>query len=209
MAKGSSSGNSSASKSLMWMMIAVFAGLAGLLGAALFVASRTFRSMGLSAASAQAGIRTPTGTLRVEQQGEVGPGLPIYPRSSLIVPDDRAAVAAGRQAQSGIETSTYHTSDTRDFVDSWYAKHLSSEFTRHEPGDTSASAVYTNLYAPDKDIAFVAERENMARIVALSLDSGGTKILLIRLSKQSSASVPAAPSSPAATPDQPPTPPQE
>jgi hypothetical protein len=201
MAKGSSSGNSSPSKSLMWMMIAVFFGLAGLLGAALFVASRTFRSMGLSAVSSQAGIRTPNGTFRVEQQTEVGPGMPISPRSSLIVPDDRAAVAAAQQAQAGIETSTYHTSDTRDFVDGWYSKHLSPQFTRHEAGDKTASAIYSDVHISEDDIAFVAEREKIVRIVSLSLDSGGTKILLIRFSKSSSGMAPAGSSSPASGAD--------
>lgn len=210
MAKGSS-GNASASKSLMWMMIALFVGLGALLGVSLFVASRTFRSMGLSAASAQAGIRTPTGTLRVQQPTDVGPGLPIYPRSSLVIPDEQAAVTVGKQAQNGIETSFYHTSDTREFVDDWYSKHLSPEFTRHDASDKSAAETYKDVYSSDGDIAFVAEREQMVRVVALSLDSGGTKIVLIRFRKQSASTTPAAASSPSspATSDAAPAPAQQ
>jgi hypothetical protein len=188
MAEGSVSGNSSSSKSLMWMMIGLFIGLAVLLAGGLFLASRVVRSMGLSAASARDTVRTPGGSFRLEKETEVGPGLPVYPRSSLVVPDDDAAAAAIKQAQNGIQISTYHTTDTRDFVDEWYSKHLSPEFTRRDAGDKPVPAIFSDARVSDSDIAFVAEREQMVRIVALSLDSGGTKISLIRFSKSSPAS---------------------
>jgi hypothetical protein len=188
MAEGSTSGNSSSSKSLMWMMIGLFTGLAVLLAGGLFLASRVVRSMGLSAASAKDTVRTPGGSFRLEKETEVGPGLPVYPRSSLVVPDDDAAAAAIKQAQNGIQTSTYHTTDTRDFVDEWYSKHLSPEFTRRDAGDKPAPAIFNDARVSESDLAFVAEREQMVRIVALSLDSGGTKISLIRFSKSSPAS---------------------
>ena len=183
MAEGSASGNSSSSKSLMWMMIALFVGLGGLLSGGLFMASRVLRSMGLSAASARDTVRTASGSFRLQKETEVGPGLPVYSRSSLIVPDETAAVSAIKQAQNGVEMSTYHTTDSRDDVDSWYTKHLSAEFTRHDAGDKQASEVYANALVSGDDITFVAERDQLVRVVALSIDSGGTKISLIRFAK--------------------------
>ena len=206
MAQGSTSGNSSSSKSLMWMMIALFAGLAVLLAGGLFVASRVIRSMGLTAANAMNTVRTPGGSLRLEKEGEMGPGLPVYPRSSLVLPDDSTSATAVKQARNGIETSTYHTTDTRDFVDEWYGKHLSPEFTRRDAGDKPVPAIFSDVRVSDNDIAFVAEREQTVGIVALSLDSGGTKISLIRFSKSSPAPAEApnpaqpAPAQPPATP---------
>ena len=185
MAEGSVSGNSSSSKSLLWMMIGLFVGLAILLAGGLFLASRVIRSMGLSAASAKDTVRTPGGSFRMEKEAEVGPGLPVYPRASLVVPDDDEAAAAIKQAQSGIQTSTYHTTDVRDFVDEWYGKHLSPEFTRRDAGAKPVPAIFSDARIGDSDIAFVAERDQMVRIVALSVDSGGTKISLIRYSKSS------------------------
>ena len=188
MAKQSSSGNSSSSKSLMWMMIALFMGLGVLLGGSLFVANRVVRSVGLSAVSAKDTIRTHGGTFRLEKETEVGPGLPVYPRSSLIVPDDNDAAAAMKQAQSGIETSLYHTTDVRDYVDNWYTGHLSPEYTRHNPGDKTFREALSVARVSDGDITFVAEREQMVRIVALSQDAGGTTISLIRFKDSSPAS---------------------
>jgi hypothetical protein len=183
-----SAGNASSSKSLMWMMAAFFAGLAVLLAAGLFVASRAVRSMGLSAASARDAIKTPGGTFRLVQETQVGPGLPVYPRASLIVPDDASAAAAIKQAQKGIEVSAYESSDARDFVDSWYAKHLSPEFTRHDPGEKLEGSLYVDAHVSDNDVVFVAQRDEKMRVVALSADPNGTKISLIRFDKPASAS---------------------
>jgi hypothetical protein len=183
MAEGSVSGNSSSSKSLMWMMIGLFAGLAVLLASGLFVASKVVRSMGLAAATAKETLRTPGGSFRLEKETEVGPGLPVYPRSSLVVPDDAEAATAIKQAQNGIQTSVYHTTDVRSFVDEWYSKHLSPEFTRRDAGEKPVPEFFSDTRVSENDIAFVAERDQMVRIVALSVDSGGTKISLIRFSK--------------------------
>jgi hypothetical protein len=147
------------------------------------VASRVVRSMGLSAASSAETMRTPGGGFRLEKENEVGPSMPLYPRSSLVVPDENAAGAAIKQAQNGIETSTYHTTDVRDYVDTWYAGHLSPEFTRHSAGDKPVPEVFSNAGLDDDVISFVAERDQMIRVVALTSDSGGTMISLIRLNK--------------------------
>jgi hypothetical protein len=198
-----SSGTASSSKSLMWMMIALFGGLAVLLGMGLFVASRAVRSMGLSAANGKDTIHTPGGTFRLEKEAEVGPGLPVYPRASLIVPDDDAAAAAIKQAQKGIEVSAYQSNESRDFVDSWYMKHLSPEFTRHDAGDRPADPLYADAHVLESDIVFVAERDQKVRVVALSENPSGTKISLIRFDKVSTSPAPAPDSSatPAPAPD--------
>jgi hypothetical protein len=73
-------------------------------------------------------------------------------------------------------------------VDEWYGKHLSPAFTRRDAGDKPVPAIFSDAQVSDSDIAFVAERGQTVGIVALSLDSGGTKISLIRYSKPSAAS---------------------
>lgn len=212
MAKGSSPDNSSASKDLMWMMIALFCGLAVLLGCGLFVASRAVRSMGLSAASSMGAIKTPNGGFRVQKETQVGPSLPVYPRAALVVPDDDAAKIAIQQAHDGIETSTYHTSDEREYVDTWYKEHLSPEFTRHEQGEQPVPEILTLAKVAGSDIAFAAQRERMVRVVVLTPDAGGTKISLVRFDHSAPAGADAPAQAPASTPaastDQPQAPPQ-
>ena len=198
MAEGSTSGNSSSSKSLMWMMVALFAGLGLLLAAGFFIASQVMRSMGVRTASVRDTVRTPEGSFRVEKDPVSGPGLPVYPRASLMIPGESSA--ALKEAQSGMETSTYHTTDSREFVDDWYSKHLSPDFTRHDAGEKALPDILRDAGVSQEDVAFAAERNQKVRIVALSLDSGGTKISLIRYDKKEPGPAPAAEPASAAAP---------
>lgn len=179
----STSGESSASKSLLWMMIAFFAGVAVLLGGGMFLASRVSKMAGMSAAINKDTRRSPGGTFRLEKESAIGAGLPLYPRASLVVPGENEAAEAMENAKKGIEEANYHSTDTRDSVDGWYIKHLSAEFKRRDAGEKPLPEIFNNVRVSDSDIAFVAERGQRISIVALSLDAAGTKIALIRFDK--------------------------
>lgn len=184
MAESSSSGDSSSSKSLLWMMIAVFAGLGGLLGGGLFLANRMVGSVGLAAATSKDIIHTPAGNFHLEKQNEVGPGLPVYSNASLVLPSEKSAALAIQRRNSGMNAVTYHTRDTRDSVDLWYSKHLSVEFARHDAGETPLPDVLREGRVTEGEISFLAQRGRQVRIVSLSLDNtGGTFISLVRFDK--------------------------
>jgi hypothetical protein len=184
MAESSASGNSSQSRSLLWMMIGFFAATAVLLGGGFLLVNRVVRSVGLNAASNEKNtVRTPGGSFRLQKADQVGPGLPVYPHASLELPDAASAGTSIKEAQAGVNVSTYHTADIRDFVDSWYIQHLSPEFKRRDSGDKPVPEIFKNANVSDSDIAFVAERGDQIRIVALTLDEGGTKISLIHVDK--------------------------
>jgi hypothetical protein len=183
MAESSASGESSSSKSLLWMMIAFFAGVGILLGGGIFLASRVAKVAGISVSMSKDTKRSPGGSFRLEKESAVGPGLPLYPHASLIVPDESGAAKAMQNSRKGIEEVNYHSNDTRDTVDDWYAKHLSTEFQRHDAGEKPLPEVFQDARVSDSDIAFVAERGQQVRIVTLSLKAGGTNIGLIRLNK--------------------------
>jgi hypothetical protein len=88
-------------------------------------------------------------------------------------------------------------------VDSWYSKHLSPDFTRHDAGEKPLPDIFHDARVSDDDVAFVAERNQKVRIVALSLDSGGTKISLIRYDKAAEPTQAPAPAAEAAPPPAP------
>lgn len=183
MAESSASGDSSSSKSLLWMMIAVFVGLSGLLAGGLFLANRMVGSMGLAAATSKDTIHTPAGSFRLERQNEVGPGLPVYPNAAMVLPDQKSTAVAIEERKNGISTVTYRTRDTRDSVDLWYSKHLSGEFIRHDAGEKPLPEVLRNARVTDNDVAFVAERGKQVRVVTLSLHETGTSIALLSFDK--------------------------
>jgi hypothetical protein len=192
------------SKSLFLMMVAIFGGIALLFGGGMFIASRVIHAMGLRATSDKTTVRTPIADFRIQKRDEVGPGLPVYPRASLVVPGQDAALAVSGDDQPQIVYATYHTNDSREFVLDWYAGHLSPDFVRHNAGVEPLPETLREARIPGNDIAFLGERGNQIRIVALTEDSTGTKITLERTSKRESkpgeaSPPPKAPAQPQAT----------
>jgi hypothetical protein len=183
--------DSSSSKSLMWMTAALFAGFSVLLGGGLFMANHLVRSLGLAAATGRNTVRTPNGGFRMEQENQVGPGLPVYPHASLEVPANDSAGKELQDAKDGVAVVTYRSTDDRGVVDDWYAQHLSAEFARHASSEQPFSVPFQDVHIADGDIAFLAARGENVRVVQLSTNPAGTTIQLVRTHT---------PTSPATTP---------
>jgi hypothetical protein len=185
MADNSSSGESSSSKSLLFMMAAMFCGFGILLGGGLLMASRVIHSLQLRAEGDKTTVRTPLGDFRVEKAAEVGPGLPVYPQSSLVMPGGQARTLLNDNHPQ-VLTSTYHTNSSREYVINWYVEHLSPEFVRQDAGPKNLPEVFHDSHISDDDITFVGERGDQFRAVSLSAEDMGTKIVLLRSAKPSS-----------------------
>jgi hypothetical protein len=181
MAKSSSaSGGGPSSKSLLFMMIAMTVGFCTLLGGGLLMTSRVVSALGLRAGSDKTTVRTPLGEFRVEKAKEVGPGLPVYPAATLVLPGAAAARLPLSDDQPQVLASTYHTNSSREYVATWYLEHLSPEFARQDSGPKKLPDAFRDTHISDDDIAFVGERGDQVRVVALANDGTGTKITLLR-----------------------------
>jgi hypothetical protein len=202
---GPASAANQSSQSLLFMMIAMTIGFCVLLGGGLLMASRVINSLGIRAGSDKTTVRTPLGDYRFEKAKEIGPGLPVYPAATLVLPgaaEARLAVNEDQnqsQAQNQVVTSTYHTNSSREFVATWYAAHLSPEFARQDPGLKKLPEALHDSHISNDDIAFIGERGEQIRAVSLTADDTGTMITLLRTSVKSAStsSTSAQPSSPA------------
>jgi hypothetical protein len=175
--------SSSASKSLMWMTVGLFTGMALLLIVGFFMAKRVLSSMATGVATSKDTMMMPHGKLRLEKQDQIGPGLPVYPSASLEMPESSSVPQALRDSEQGVEIARYHSPDIRDAVDSWYREHLGNEFIRHDAGEQPRPELFSEAHVGEGDVAFVAQRGNQMRIVVLALDDNGTTISLVRKSK--------------------------
>lgn len=200
MANSSSSGESSSSKSLLYMMAAMFCGFAILMGGGLLMASRVIHSLQLRSEGDKTTVRTPLGDFRVEKAQQVGPGLPVYPQATLVLPGEAPHIPTNSD-QPQVVSSTYHTNSSREYVVNWYLEHLSPEFVRQDPGPKNLPETFHDSHISNDDVTFVGERGDQVRVVSLALDEMGTKIILLRSVKPSSP-VPAP--SQTQSPDQPP-----
>lgn len=180
------SGSSSPSKSLMYMMVGFFVGIVLLLSVGFLLVHRVLHAVGLAAQSTNGNtVRTSSGSYQLERPDKFGPALPAYPRATLELPSVSDTAIAIRQAQQGVSVSTYQTTDTHEFVESWYTQHLSPEFKRREVGDKTLAAVLKDAQVADNDTVFVAEKGTRTRVLALTENEGGTRIELIRIEKPS------------------------
>jgi hypothetical protein len=186
----SGSGGAPSSKSLLFMMIAMTCGFCILLGGGLVIASRVIEAMQLRSGSDKSTVRTPLGDFRFEKAGQVGPGLPVYPQSDLVIPGADSSRVALNDGAAQVLSSTYHTNASREFVVTWYMEHLSPEFTRQDTGPKKLPEVFRNSHITDDDIAFLGERGDQVRVVSLASDDTGTKISLLRAANAPSTSAP-------------------
>jgi len=207
MAQSASSGESSSSKSLFFMMAAMFCGFGILLGGGLLMASRVIHSLQIRAEGDKTTVRTPLGDYRVEKAQEVGPGLPVYPQASLVIPGGGPVHLPANDNQPQVVASTYHTNSSPEYVANWYLGHLSPEFVRQDPGPKNLPEAFHESRITEADVIFVGERGDQVRLVCLTAEDLGTKITLLRSSKQrsqapaqdpaqSQAQLPAQPSTP-------------
>jgi len=175
-------------------MVAMTCGVCVLLAGGLLMASRVINALGLRSGSDKTTVRTPIGDYRLEKAQQVGPGLPVYPAASLVLPGPEAARAAAETSsdQPQVVSSTYHTNSSREFVVNWYVEHLSAEFARQDSGPKKLPEEFRNSPIPDADVAFVGERGDQIRVVDLAEDDGGTKITLLRSAKPPAAQSPPA-----------------
>jgi len=175
------------------MMLAMTCGFSILLGGALLMTSRVINALGLRAGSDKTTVRTPLGEFRVEKAREVGPGLPVYPAAALVLRGSPDAHVPLDDDRPQVMASTYHSNASREFVANWYLEHLSPEFARQDSGPKKLPEALRNAHISDDDIAFVGERGDQIRVVALTLDEMGTKITLLRSYTQPPATAPAQP----------------
>ena len=182
MADAPASGSSS-SKSLLWMTGALFGGMAILLFGGLFLAGRVVRSISISNSVGSGTMKTASGGLKVEREKEVGPGIPMYPHSSLIIPGERDAAQAARDAENNVTRVLYHSPDPLGIVDGWYQEHLQNIFQRRDAGQLPLPDYFRELRLSGDDVTFLAEKDAHTRVIALTMEDNGTLITLIRIEK--------------------------
>jgi hypothetical protein len=174
------SASDSSFKSFPWMKLALFGGLALLVGGGIYMTSRLGSALQFHPAGTEATARTAEGDWRVERPSEVGPALPVYPEASLVL-GGRGGIPTGpKHNQSEVYTTIYHSTDPSEFVNDWYLKHLGPEFAANSGADRQIPGILLDASISGKDTTFVGERGDQVRIVAIATDSTGTEIKLVR-----------------------------
>jgi hypothetical protein len=166
---------------VIWILAIVGGGFVVLVLAGLLLASLFIRSVHVSETGKQVEIDTPAGALRVNGDQTHPTGLPVYPGAK---PRDSQGAAVELSAASGaslgIATEKYLAPGDLGEVSEWYKQKLGPSYRREEHG----SATHREHVSSDADVAYVYEKGDNVRIVALTKKSDGIEIELVRIGKK-------------------------
>src|SRR5207302_3069501 len=128
----------------------------------------------------QVEVSTPAGELRVNTAAEKDVGLPVYPGARPDKSGKSVEIALPTEDQVGIATAHYRTSDPFEKVDAWYRAHLGPGFERETSASKRGKVRGKGLELSTDTTAFISEKGDLVRAVALAREGDGVDITLVR-----------------------------
>ncbi len=170
---------------IWWILGIVAGGFALLVIMGLMIAAFVIHKVHVSQSADRVEIETPVGAIKMNQDEAHSTGLPVYPGATAQKSQGANFEISSNDTRAGLAIEKYHSTNSRDDVKTWYAKHLGSSYRLEAPntnGDNKIDGVQTDL-SPG-DVAFVDDHKDGARVVALKAAGDGTDIVLIRVGKR-------------------------
>jgi len=169
----------------LWWVLGIVGGFivlfifAGLTLAGLFLHRVNVRNNGNSV-----DIQTPLGEVKVNKD-QHATGLPLYPGATKYTGDNpqggSADISFGEEGL-GIAAESYISTDSLDKIRGWYRKQLGSNFRLETGKDQDAEFQHAKInISSDQDLAFVDDRGDAVRLVALKQTADGVKITMLRM----------------------------
>jgi hypothetical protein len=125
-------------------------------------------------------IQTPVGGIKVGHEATVN--LPVYPGAESADSHNANVELSAGDEGFAIAVEKYQTTDALDKVSAWYKQRLGPSFRLEERG--SNVKIHGVDAINDADMAFVDERGDGARIVALTDKNNCVEIALVRVGKR-------------------------
>jgi hypothetical protein len=164
---------------LIWILAIVGGGIVILVIGGLLIAGMLIRHVRVNESGNKVEIETPAGSLRVNGDQAHATGLPVYPGAQPSKSDGGANVEFSAQsgAGMGLANEKYSTPDDLDEVAEWYKQRLGPGYKREDRGSKKRS----DQVSSDADVAYVYEKGDNVRVVALTKKSGRIEIELVRI----------------------------
>jgi len=166
---------------VVWLLGLLAAGLVVLVGGALLLSVYVARQVEIQRAGNQVEIRTPVGEVKVSKSEQAHAGLPVYPGATLLDPAAQVEVMASAEESVSVVAARYRTTDPIEKVDDWYREHLGSEFVREGPGVMDRKKKVFGIQVKSDDVAFISEKDDVLRVVALERKLAAVEIALVRI----------------------------
>ncbi|MCL4522606.1 MAG: hypothetical protein M1453_06970 [Acidobacteria bacterium] len=169
-----------------WVLGLLVVGALILGGGAWVVTHYLVRSLQVNRADSTVVIDTPVGTLKAAKDEKVDPGLPVYPDAKIAQAGGTVELSMPEEDSVQLTAVHYRTIDPIEKVDAWYREQLNQDFKREGPGVMVRKKNISGIIVKSGDIAYVSEKDDVVRVVALQKRFNGVEIALLRAGKQES-----------------------
>jgi hypothetical protein len=171
---------------IWWVLGIIGACIVLVMIAGLLVVSALVHKVHVNARDNKVEIETPVGNLKVNGENAHGTGLPIYPGATQEKSQGANFEVSANGKSAGLAIEKYTSDDSRETVQTWYANRLGPDFKLQvsKAGDHNNDQIPgVPLKMDSDDVAFVNDRGEGARVVALGHRGEGTEITLVRVGK--------------------------
>ena len=166
---------------VLWILAIVGGGFVILVIGGLLIAGMFIKHVHVNGSGQRVEIETPAGSLSVNGDQLHATSLPVYPGAKQVKSQGANLEFSGDSgAGMGISTEKYNTPDDLDVVSAWYQQRLGAGYRREEKG----SGNHRDHVSSDADVAYVYEKGDNVRVVALTRKSDGVEIALVRIGKK-------------------------
>lgn len=166
---------------LWWVLGFAGAALILLIVGGLAIARLVVKNVRVAHKGQQVEVATPVGDFSVTSTPAKDVGLPVYPGATPVEPGKNVELGLPEEEGVGIAAAKYCSTDPLGRVDAWYRGHLGPEF-RRETGDKNGNIRVHGIMT--EGVAYVAEKGDDVRVVAMSKKLGGIEIALLRIGKR-------------------------
>jgi hypothetical protein len=173
------------SNAIWWVLGIIGACIVLVMIAGLVVVSALVHRVKVNTRDNKVEIETPVGSLKVNQDSAHATGLPVYPGAMPEKSQGADFEVSANGKSAGLAIEKYNSDDPRETVQAWYANRLGPDFKLQvsKPGDNDQiPGVPVDMKADD--VAFVNDRGDGAKVVALTRHGEGTEITLVRVGKK-------------------------
>src|SRR5262249_28251256 len=126
-------------------------------------------------------IETPAGQITMGETRARDVGLPIYPGATATQSGGGIEFTSMENERVGLTEVHLVSGDPLEKVDAWYRERLGPDFQHEGPGTKPGSIHLRGAKVRDEDIAFVSDRDDLVRVVALKRRGAGVEIALVRI----------------------------
>lgn len=166
---------------LWWILGFAGAALILCIVGGLVIAGLVVKNVRVGHKEQQVEVSTPVGDFSVTSTPAEDVGLPVYPGATPVESGKNVELGLPEEQGVGIAAAKYRSSDPLGKVDAWYRAHLGPEF-RRETGDRHGNIRVHGIMT--EGVAYVAEKGDGVRVVAMSKKLGGIEIALLRIGQR-------------------------